>query len=273
VREVRLHSENNDFQHVETLKRNRTKRQKSQEFFIEGVRNINQAVAHSFRIKAFYSNAEVRLSSWATELLARKLADAHFSLPAELMAKLSDKEHASELCAVAAMPHDDLKRIPTLPDARVVVVDRPSNPGNLGTLLRSCDAFKASGVIVTGHAVDLYDPVVLRASMGSFFALPIVRLPSHHELEPWIQRLRAESDGLRVLGTSAKAATFVRDEPFSGRCLLVFGNETTGMSSAYRDLCDELLGIPMGGSASSLNVSCAASIVLYEAFCRTPARR
>jgi len=269
MREVRIHSENNDFQHVETLARNRTKRQKSHQFFVEGVRNINQAIAHSFQIKSFFSVTGARLSPWAQQILDGGVAETHFSLPAALMGKLSEKDQTSELAAVVAMPPDDLSRIDAKAGARVVVFDRPSNPGNLGTLVRSCDAFGVSGVIVTGHAVDLYDPLVIRASVGSFFTLPIVRLPSHHELLSWVAARRGEAEGLRVIGTSAKAEVSVRDDAFSGRSLLIFGNETHGMSAGYRELCDQLLTIPMGGTASSLNVSCAASIVLYEAFCRS----
>jgi len=269
MKQIRLYSENNDFQHVETLKNNRSKRQKSGEFFVEGVRNINQALAHAFRVKALYSAVDAALSSWASEVLERGIAERHFLLPPALMAKLSDKHEPSELVAVLAMPEDDLARIPAPPGARLVVVDRPSNPGNLGTLLRSCDAFQVSGVVITGHACDLYEPQVLRASMGSFFALPVVRVPSHSGLLQWIERLRAEPEGLRILGTSANADVSVRAESFEGRCLLLFGNETSGLSAAYRALCDRILKIEMGGSATSLNISCAASIVLYEAFGRT----
>ena len=269
MKTVRIHSENNDFQYVETLKKNRTKRQKAREFFVEGVRNINQALAGSFRIRALYSAVDAPLSGWAREVLGREVAERHYLLPAALMTKLSDKHEPSELVAVVAMPEDDLGRIPTPAGARLVVVDRPSNPGNLGTLLRSCDAFQVSGVVVTGHAVDLYEPQVLRASMGSFFALPVVRVPSHNGLTPWIERLRGQPEGLSILGTSASAEQDLRSEAFAGRCLLLFGNETSGLSAAYRELCDRVLKIPMGGSASSLNISCAASIVLYEAFGRS----
>jgi len=268
MKELRIHSENNDFQHVETLKKNRTKRQKSREFFVEGVRNINQALAGSFQIRAFYSAVDAPLSGWARDVLARQAAERHYLLPPALMAKLSDKHEPSELVAVVAMPQDDLGRIPTPAGARLVVLDRPSNPGNLGTLLRSCDAFQVSGVVITGHAVDLYEPQVIRASMGSFFTLPVVRLPSHSGLTTWIERLRSEPEGLSILGTSANAEHDLDGEVFAGRCLLLFGNETSGLSVAYRELCDRVLKIPMGGSASSLNISCAASIVLYEAFRR-----
>ncbi len=266
MKEIRLHSANNDFQHIETIKRNRIKRQKCREFFLEGVRNINQALANGWPIPAFYSSTDSRLSDWARSTLERAAPERHFRLPPALMAELSDKHETSELVALVAMPPDDLARIPTPDPGRWVVLDRPSNPGNLGALLRSCDAFGVAGVIITGHAVDLYDPKVLRATAGSFFAQPVVRLPSQRELLPWLGRLREEDPGLRTVGTSARSGVAVQGYPFPARCLLIFGNETQGLSAAYRELCDDLVRIPMDGTATSLNLSCAGSIVLYQAF-------
>ena len=90
----------------------------------------------------------------------------------------SNKSEPSELLALVAMPADDLDRIPLSPDLLVVAFDRPASPGNLGSIIRSCDALGAHGVIMTGHSVDLYDPETISASVGSLFALPVVRLPS-----------------------------------------------------------------------------------------------
>ena len=269
MKEIRLRAENDEFQLVQALKQNRTKRQKSRSFFVEGVRNLTQAVAHDFEIVAFCSLAGGKLSTWAEEVIQRGRAERHYLLTPALMEKLSDKNEPSELVAVVRMPADELARIPTPPNARIVLLDRPSSPGNLGTLIRSCDAFGVSGVIVTGHAVDAYEPQVIRASMGSFFAVPVVRMQSQRELEPWLARLREEPDGLEIIGTSAKSSETVRSEAFARRSLLLFGNETHGLSAAYRDLCERVLTIPMTGTASSLNISCAASIVLYEAFLRS----
>ncbi len=269
MKEIRLRSENDEFQLIEALKHNRTKRQKSRSFFVEGVRNITQAVDHAFEIVAFCLATGAKLSTWADDVIQRGRAERHYLLTPALMEKLSDKNEPSELTAVVRMPADDLARIPAPANARIVLLDRPSNPGNLGTLLRSCDAFGVSGVIITGHAVDAYEPQVLRASMGSFFAVPVVRLQSQRELEPWLAKLRAQPDGLEIIGTSAKSSETVASESFGKRSLLLFGNETYGLSAGYRELCERVLTIPMTGTASSLNISCAASIVLYEAFQRS----
>ena len=261
---VKIYSENNHFQYIETLRRKREKRLRHKEFFIEGVRPINQALAHHWQINAFVYSREKGLSDWAKGILARSQAQTHFEVPLPLLEKLSNKAESSELLALVAMPEDDLARIPLTQDLLVVVFDRPASPGNLGTIMRSCDALAAHGLILTGHAVDLYDPETISASTGSFFALPTVRLPSQRELEPWLQAVRKKLGVLQIVGTDEKAELEISQHDFTGPTILVVGNETWGMSAAYKELCDVTVQIPLVGSASSLNVACATSICLYE---------
>lgn len=261
---VKIYSENNDFQYIETLRRKREKRQKNGEFFIEGVRPINQALAHGWTINAFVYARERQLSDWARNILAASTAKTHFELPAHLLEKLSGKSEPSELLALVEMPPDDLARILLSSDLLVVIFDRPASPGNLGTIIRSCDALRVNGLILTGHAVDLYDPETISASTGSLFALPVVRLPSHRELLPWFEQVRAAIGPFQIIGSDEKAEQSIAQHDFTRPTLLIVGNETWGMSAAYRDLCDEIVNIPIAGSASSLNVACATSIILYE---------
>ena len=261
---VKIYSENNHFQHVETLRRNREKRQKHSEFFVEGVRAINQALAYDWQINAFLYSAERRLSDWARDVLASSQARTHFELPLALLEKLSGKTDASELLAVVAMPEDDLARIPIFKQMLVVVFDRPASPGNLGTIIRSCDALSVDGLVITGHAADLYDPETISATTGSFFALPTVRLPSQRELEAWLATVRQTIGPLQVVGSSAKADVDIAAHDFTQPTVLVIGNETWGLSAGYKALCDQLVTIPITGSATSLNVASAASIMLYE---------
>jgi 23S rRNA (uridine2479-2'-O)-methyltransferase len=261
---VRIYGENADFQHIETLRRNRTKRNKSGEFFVEGVRAINQALRNNWTVNALVYSRDGRLSDWAEGVIAREGAKTQYELPSVLMEKLSQKEEASELLAIVAMPEDDLSRIPVRDDLLVVVFDRPANPGNLGAVIRSCDALRVNGVIVTGHAVDLYDPETIRATAGSFFSVPTVRLSSHNELIPWLDGLRRRLPRLRVVGTSARSQVPVQGHDFTTPTVLLIGNENHGLSESYKALCDVMVTIPMYGSATSLNVACAASIVLYE---------
>lgn len=263
-RAIRVHSENNDFQYVETLRRNRAKRHRAREFVVEGVRAINGALAAGWPIAAFLYARERRLSGWATDILAASTAPTHLELTDALLAKLSGKEETSELLALVAMPEDDLARIPRSADLRVILIDRPASPGNLGTIIRSCDAFGIDGIIISGHAVDLYDAETINATVGSLFALPIVRVGGPADLLPWLEAIRRELPALQLVGTSAKATQDIATRDFTAPTILAIGNETWGLSAAYKELCDALVTIPMGGTASSLNVASATAIVLYE---------
>ncbi len=262
---IRIFTENSDFQTIETLRRNREKRKRSGEFFVEGVRAITQAVDNEWEIYALVFSREKRLSDWAEGMLQKAHAKKHFELPLHLMERLSDKDETSELIALVRIPADDLSRIPVHENMLVVVLDRPSSPGNLGTIIRSCDALGADGLIISGHSADLYDPETIRATTGSFFCVPAIRVPSHKELTPWLDGLTQHFSGLQVVGTSARAKKPIHEHDFSLPTVLLVGNETNGLSDAYQALADTMVTIPMTGYASSLNIACAASILLYEA--------
>ena len=179
----KVSTRNAAFQQWQALLTNRTKRQRAGEFLVQGVRPITLAAEHGWEIRTLLHAGRSR-SRWADELLRRH---DHVELSDELMRELGEKDE-QELIAVVGLPEDRLDRIPPREDLLVVVFDRPATPGNIGTLIRSADAFGAHGVIVTGHAADPYDPRAVRASTGSLFAIPVVRVPSHREVLAWAHR-------------------------------------------------------------------------------------
>jgi len=263
-RHLEVSTANTAFQRIDVLRRNRNKRHRYGEFVVEGVRAINGALAAGWTVRSFAYPRDRQLSRWATDILDASTADSHLAVAPALFDTISEKEESSELLAVVATRPDSIDRIPVRAGMLVIVVDRPGSPGNLGTLLRSCDAFGADGVIVSGHGVDLYDPATIRASVGSFFAVPSIALPSHREVGEWVSGLRQSYPGLTLVGTSARAPSELRDFAWGTDVVLLVGNETTGLSHAYREMCDAVVRIPMRGTATSLNAAIATSIVLYE---------
>lgn len=255
---IKVSTRNAKFQQWEALLHNRTKRHRQGEFLVQGVRPITLAIEHGWTIRSLISDGRPRLSAWAGEVWETTTAEQVVMAP-ELVAELGEKDEPSELLAVVEMPSDDLDRLD--PTGLIVVFDRPSQPGNLGTLARSADAFGASGLLVTGHAADPYDPRSVRSSTGSLFALTVVRAPSHREVLEW-----AHPHGITVVGTDEAGTVDVREADLTGPLIVVVGNETNGMTAAWREACDPLVSIPMAGSASSLNAATAGSIVLEEAF-------
>ena len=263
---LRVSSENSLFQHLEVLLRNRAKRHRAGEFVVEGVQAINLALTRRWTINALVYAAGRPLSGWGQEVLAGAPGAARVEMAPHLLARLSEREETSELLAVVATPPDDPARIVLRDPALAVVFDRPVSPGNLGQIVRAADALGADGLLVTGHGADLYDPQAVRASRGSLFALPAVRLPSHREVAAWLEAAAAAAGGrLQLVGGSGAAGTALEAVDLRRPTVLVLGNETHGLSHAYRDLCDVLVRIPMSGAADSLNVASAASIMLYEA--------
>ncbi len=250
------------FQQWQALLTNRNKRQRLRQFLVQGVRPITLAVEHGWQIEALLFDGDRTLSGWAREILGSVQAE-RFALSGELMAELGEKD-AAELIAVVALPADSLDRIAVRPDFLGVVFDRPTSPGNLGSIVRSADAFGADGVIVTGHAADPYDPAAVRAATGSLFALPTVRVPSPAEVLDWVGRQRSAGVGVQVVGTDERGDAEVFATDLTGPTLLVVGNETTGLSAGWREVVDRMVSIPMTGSASSLNAANAATVVLYE---------
>jgi tRNA G18 (ribose-2'-O)-methylase SpoU len=263
-RHLEVSTANTAFQRIDVLRRNRNKRHRYGEFVVEGVRAINGALAGGWTVRSFAYPRDRQLSRWATDILDASTADSHLAVAPDLFDQISEKEESSELLAVVATRPDSIDRIPRRAGMLVVVVDRPGSPGNLGTLIRSCDAFGADGVIVSGHGVDLYDPATIRASVGSFFAVPSIALPSHREVGEWVNGLRQSYPGLTLVGTSARASSELRDFAWGTEVVLLVGNETNGLSHAYREMCDAVVRIPMRGTATSLNAAVATSIVLYE---------
>jgi tRNA G18 (ribose-2'-O)-methylase SpoU len=261
---IQIYSRDNHFQRLEVLKRNREKRSKYRQFIVEGVRPINQALAHGWAPNQIVFSSKSKLSSWAEDILGTNQNSTQIACDKELFSELSDKDEPSELLMIFDFADDNLERIETHSKMLIVVFDRPGSPGNLGSSIRSCDALGADGIIITGHAVDVYDPLVVRASRGSFFSKPIVRLASDKEFFSWIDDLKKIYAELRVVGATEDGQESLERFHFDREVVLVMGNETVGLSRSYLDKCDSTVKIPMVGTASSLNVSCACSIVLYE---------
>ena len=265
----KITTKNAEFQRFEVLLTNRNKRYRYGAFLVEGVRSLNKARAEGWVFESFLYSFEGRLSDWAREMLANVPTEINYALTDALMAELSGKEDTSELMAILKMREDDMDAVITsLSDNPVIALfDRPSNRGNLGTIIRSADALGVEALILTGHAVDLYDPDVVISTMGSFFNLPVIRLSSGEEVDTLIAKLRARYPEISLIGTTAHTDNMIYDADMTKPTMFFIGNETDGLNRRYREICDTYVKIPMveGSYASSFNVGCAATVMFYEA--------
>jgi len=263
----KIFSRNAVYQKFGALLSNRNKRHRYGEFIIEGVRNINEAVKNGWKIKSFVYSRNKSVSDWARKMLRDIKTDVNYELTEELLAELSGKDDSSELLAVAAMGTDGGADAALSGNPILALFDRPSNKGNLGTLIRSCDAFGVERLIITGHSVDIYDPEVIGASMGSFFGLPIISFSDNSEIDGYIAGLKDRFPKMKVIGTTSHDRTVLSQIDLTAPVLFLIGNESDGLNRHLSESSDIMATIPMdkNSSASSFNVSCAATVMFYEA--------
>lgn len=231
-------------------------------FLAEGLRILNEAVALGHAPRTLIVLPEMRDDRMGAPLIDACLAAGGDVLEVNeaVLAKVARKDNPQGAVGVFPQAWTDLWDV----DARAafcwIVLEAPRDPGNVGTVLRTCDAVGAQGVILLDAACDPYSLEGVRASMGSIFAQRLV----HAGFDDFL-RWRAAQGGMLV-GTSLDADRDYQDIAYSRPTLLVMGNEQSGLPARYEAECDGLVRLPMRGRADSLNLAVATSVMLYEVY-------
>jgi TrmH family RNA methyltransferase len=173
--------------------------------------------------------------------------------------KLAYGDRSDGVVLVVRVPRSALTDLELSPNPLVVVTEDVEKPGNVGAILRSADAVGASAVIAAG-GTDLFNPNVIRASVGTVFSMPVATAPAG-EVAAWLRR-----QGMRVVATRVDAELLYVDVDLTGPVAIVLGSEAGGLSDPWRAPGVEAVRLPMAGVADSLNVSVAAAVLLYEAW-------
>jgi TrmH family RNA methyltransferase len=242
--------------------RSRAERERTGTFYIEGARIVAQAVQAGAAITLGVVAPNLLAGEHAAQTVAalRATGAPLVELPVPAFESISFKENLQGIGAVVQAHVVGLDAIPA-DEARLwVALDGVGNSGNLGAIMRTCDAVGAAGLLLLGNTTDPYHPDAVRASMGSLFALQIVRA-GFDAFVTW-----KADHGYTVVGTSPAATQEYRDLAYPAATILLMGSERTGLSPAQQVACDHLVRIPMVGTADSLNLGVATSIVLYEIF-------
>lgn len=205
--------------------------------------------------------------AWAAIARLRERGAEYVALKPAEMERISARDNPVGIVAVVRWRPRALSEL-AVPagDALVLVCDEIHDPGNLGTLVRTADAAGAAGVVVCG-GTDPAHPTALRSSLGTMFRLPIHAAALLDDVFTWSQ-----AQGLATVATSAKADGQLWETVLPRRLAVLVGSEAMGLPREAVERCDVRLRIPMFGTATSLNVSVAAGIVLYEALRQRRAR-
>jgi TrmH family RNA methyltransferase len=174
-----------------------------------------------------------------------------------VLAKLSSKENPQTMLGVFRQRWAELPRKAAADDCWLAL-EEVRDPGNLGTIIRTVDAVGARGVILIGNACDPYSREAVRATMGSVFAVPLVKA-SREAFLAWRADWRGD-----VVGTHLEAREDFRHAAYKGPVLLVMGSEGPGLSDSLTRACSRLVKIPMAGKLDSLNLAVATALTLYQ---------
>lgn len=236
-------------------------RDKDRVFYIEGSRDFIQAMDQGCVFRALLISKKLMVVPVVQKLVRelKRKEVAYLTVSPEEFRSVAVLDRASGIGAIVEQPKTRLKDLPLDQGLCWVCLDHIRSAGNLGTLIRSAEGVGASGFLLLSDRIDPYDPAVLRASVGAFFHQPFLKV-SPKELQAWVTQNQA-----LVLGADPDV-----ERPYYGLektdkpIILMLGEERKGLSESQRDLCNEMVHIPMQGQADSLNVSVAGTLLLYE---------
>lgn len=238
--------------------RQKKARVESNTFLVEGIHHVGEVIAAGWNVDVILHAPELLTSSFANELLdkAKRLGLKLQPVSSQVMESLADKENPQGILAIVRDRKTKLTEIgkPT----RAVALVSPQDPGNVGTILRTMDAVGVETLFLLDGGVEVLHPTVVRASMGTLFWKSIVQT-SFHEFLQW-----SREENFQLIGTSAHADMDYRTLNPQTPWVLMLGNEQKGLSPEQTAACNVTISLPMHGRVSSLNLSVAAGILLYQ---------
>ena len=256
--------QNPKVKHLRSLRLRKYRRREGR-FLIEGIRIVEEALSCRAPVDTLIFAPDLLVSPRAKALVAEVEPNRRLALAEDVFRSISDRDEPQGIAAVLRIEEPSLATIPVLEEMLVLVAWQLRDPGNLGSIIRTADSAGATGMVIVEPSVDLYDPQTVRASMGSFFALPIVRLMDETALSPWFAQIRQAGLPLLVVGSSAQGDRFHFEADYGKHPLvLLVGSERQGLPALVRKETDFVVRLPMMGRATSLNVSAATAALVYE---------
>ncbi len=250
---------NNTVKFIRSL-HSRKGRKQSGKFYIEGVRQVGEAVENGFPVDLIAYSPELLVADYGIEMI-KNISNTGIEVievTAEVFTSFSVKDGPHGIAAVGTQRFyalDDL-----LLKGLWIALEDIQDPGNLGAILRSLDGAGGKGLILIGNTTDPYHPTAVRSSMGALFYIPIVTV----DRKGFVKYKNKKE--IFCVGTVCDTAHNYKDQAYYENMVVVMGSEQKGISNELRSACDSLVTIPMAGKVDSLNLANAASIVLFEIY-------
>ncbi|MBF0440945.1 MAG: RNA methyltransferase [Oligoflexales bacterium] len=234
----------------------------TQKFGVEGAREISQAYKYGYELQELYF-CERKFSNESGSFfkgLNQSYADRCIEVSTTVFEKLAMREDVDGLYAIFKIRKYTFKDLRKNSFDIFVVLENIEKPGNVGAILRTCDGVGVSGVFLTEGSVDVFNPNLIRASLGAVFSLPVIST-SNQECYNFLKESNVD-----IVSTSLQTKDIYYEKNYRYPVALVLGNEAKGISEFWRKNANSLITIPMNGTVDSLNVSVAGAIMLYEVY-------
>lgn len=245
--------------------RDRRDRDKLNLFLIEGYRELLRALESAYKISALFVCPKLFLGSNESTLIdkAKSQGATIYFCTEQVFRKISYRDRPDGILAIAPQAKKGLTELEKLlsnkPSPLLVIAEAIEKPGNLGTILRSSDAVKVDALIVCDKCTDIFNPNVVRASVGTLFTVPVIEATTE-EMIPWLKE-----KGIKIVAATPSATQEYTEINMKEAVAIAVGTEQLGLSQAWLKNADLSVKIPMLGKADSLNVAMATTILMYEA--------
>lgn len=229
-------------------------RKQSGSFLIEGMREIELAIKGNYEIETILFLPELVSNNQIT-----KLTDNPIEISKEVYQKLAYRDTTEGILAVAKTKSLQLADLKLSENPLILVMEAIEKPGNIGAVLRTCDAAKIDAVIIANPKTDLYNPNIVRSSVGCLFTNQIATGSTEEVIDYLIQK------NINFYSATLQNSTSYHTQNYTLPTALVVGTEATGLSELWRKKATQNIIIPMQGEIDSMNVSVAAAILIFEA--------
>lgn len=250
---------NSQIKNIIQLQKKSKTRAEQDAFVIEGIKMFEESRAGGHLIKAyasksFYEEKCLEDSGYFSGFPYEIVADG-------VLKEASDTQTPQGIMAIVKKPVYDFNKIITAPDANLVILEDIRDPGNLGTILRTAEGAGVTGIILSRNSVDMYNPKVIRSTMGAIYRMPFVYMDNFKEA-----LLQLKKNQITLYAAHLSAVKAYDEVDYKEKCGILIGNEANGLRNETADMSDEYIKIPMSGSVESLNAAIAAAILMYEVY-------
>jgi len=227
-------------------------------FVAEGKKMLEEARQMGLLVKAyvsesFYKDAVAGQADYFEDIDYEILTDSVFNA-------VSETQTPQGIMGLVKIIRHEASDIIKNPNAFLLLLEDIRDPGNFGTMIRTAEGAGVSGIITNNSTVDLYNPKVVRSTMGSIFRMPVCQVEDFAAIINSIKK-----NDIRIFAAHLDGTDYDKEELYLGKCAFLIGNEANGLSEQAIKSADKLIKIPMAGKVESLNAAIAAAVLMYEA--------